>query len=126
MKILNDKKILTLAIILLVFTVFYFVVVNKISYAFVTDYDANFYYEQGVKIIEQSALKYAEEHQNEFTKEENIKYVTVQELIDNSYLTADEDGNLKDPLNENETFNKRKIKIKYVDNNFEIEIEKSA
>ncbi len=126
MKYLKDKKIMTLTIILLLFTIGYFIIVNKISYAFVNDYDASFYHTQVIHIIEQGAKKYAQDHQEEFTEEEPIKYVTVQELIDNDYLIPDEDGNIKDPSEEEVTFNSRKIRIKLQDNDFEIEIEKSV
>ena len=116
---------MTLAIILLVFTIGYFIIVNKISYAFVNDYDASFYHTQVMNIIEEGAKKYAQDHQEEFTEEEPIKYVTVQELIDNAYLIPDEEGNIKDP-SEDATFNSRKVRIKLQDNGFEIEIEKSV
>ncbi len=126
MKYFNDKKIMALAIILLVFTLVYFITVNKISYAFTNDYDANFYHEQVLNVIEDGAKKYAEDIKKEFTDEDVIKYVTVQELIDNNYLIPDENGNIKDPLNEKETFNARKVKIKKEGNSYTIEIEKSV
>ncbi len=126
MKYFTDKKIQILSIILLVFTIGYFIVINKISYAFEMDYDASFYHDQVEKLIEQSALKYAQDHKEIFTEEEAIKYVTVQELIDNSYLIPNEDGNIIDPSNENMFFNSRKVKIKMVNNNFEVKIEPTA
>ena len=123
MKYLNDKKIMTLAIILLVFTIGYFIVINKISYAFENDYDANFYHEQILNIIKSKAIKYAEDNKDKFSEEEPIEYVTVQELIDTSYLIPDENGNIKDPLDENTLLNPRKIRIKMENNAFEVQIE---
>ena len=37
MNLLKDKKIIALGVILLLFTIVYFVAINKISYAFETD-----------------------------------------------------------------------------------------
>ncbi len=121
MKFINDKKFLTLAIILLLFSISYFIVVNKISYAFVSDYNEDFYYDQVEKIIESSAKKYAEEYSAEFN--DGVKYITVQKLIDLGYLIPDESGDIKDPSNENSTFNNRQIYIRKTDDGFEIKIE---
>ena len=121
MKYLNNKKILTLGIILLVFTISYFIVVNKISYAFVIDYDTDFYYQQVENVIKQSAISYAKEHFDEFN--DGVEYVTVQKLIDLGYIIPDENGNIKDPTKENATFNNRQVYIKQIDNDFEVKLE---
>ena len=121
MKFINDKKLLILVVILLLFTIGYFTFVNKISYAFVNDYDTSFYYNQIENIIKQSAIKYAKEHPENF--DDGVEYITVQKLIEFGYLIPDENGNIEDPTKKNSTFNQRQVYIKQINDNFEVKIE---
>ena len=122
MKVLKDKNVILLALVLLVFTVGYFIVANKVSYAFVNDYDADFYHEKTMDIIKEGAIAYANNIKDEFTKDDNIKYVTVQELINDSYLIPDSEGNIGDPSKNNEPLNSKNIMIKLENDEFQIKI----
>ncbi len=111
MKIIKDKKIIILAVILTVFTIGYFIIANKISYAFSTDYDANETYNHTIDTITKSAIAYGEKNLDLFNENDTI-YIKVQDLIDNSYLIPDESGNINNPLKETESLNSNVIKIK--------------
>ena len=112
MKFLKDKKIIILVTILVLFTIIYFVVVNKISYAFSNRYDLDGFYNTTMNTIKKCAIAYGEQNLELFENEKTI-YIKVQDLIDNNYLVADESGVIKHPLNENETLNSNVIKLKY-------------
>lgn len=111
MKKIKDKKIIILGIILLVFTISYFVIVNKISYAFDNNIDTNKAYNARINVITTCAIAYGEANKDDFN-EEGVLYITVQTLIDNKYLIPDENGNIKNYLNEVEKLNDKKIRIK--------------
>ncbi len=121
MKYLKDKKIISLIAILLVFTIGYFIVANKISYAFSNNYDTNESYKQTIDTIKKCAIAYGEQNKNLF-ENEKIIYIKVQDLIDNNLLAVDEKGNISNPLKENETLNSNVIKLKYENEVFEAEV----
>jgi hypothetical protein len=122
MKILKDKKIIALAIVLMVFTIVYFVVVNKISYAFSNDFNTDKDYEKVVDIIKESAIVYAEKNKGLF-KEDKIIYIKVQDLIDNNLLIANANGEIVNPLNKTQNMNSNIIKIKLEDDKFIAEVD---
>ena len=108
---IKDKKIIVLVLILVIFSIAYFVVVNKISYAFEDGNDLKLIYESKIETITECAKKYGENNLNEFN-EEGIMYITVQDLIDNNYLSATDNGKIINILNINENLNNKKIRIK--------------
>lgn len=120
-KIISDKKIIVLFLILLVFTIGYFTIVNKMSYAFINNKNEDTSYNNLIKIIKMSAISYGEKHKDIFNKD-NIAYIKVQDLIDSECLVADEDGLVINPLN-NDSLNSKAIKLKLVDNQIEAEID---
>lgn len=122
MKIFKDKNVIGLIVILVIFTIGYFLLVNKISYAFSNDYDVEKSYNTILSLIEKSAIKYGEQNLELFDKE-NIIYIKVQDLIDHNLLIANEDGNIKNPLDKKENMNSNIIKIKYENENFEVEVD---
>lgn len=122
MKIFKDKKIIFLTIILVVFTIGYFVVVNKVSYAFSNNYDLEKAYNNTIKTIEECAIAYGEKNPDLFN-EENIVYIKVQDLIDNELLVANKDGNIQNPLKENETLNTNIVKIKKEKEKISVEVD---
>ena len=63
-----------LLVVMIVFTIGYFVVANKISYAFDVDYD-NDLYELTIESIEKQAVSYAKANEELFV-EENEVYVS--------------------------------------------------
>ena len=56
MKKIKDKKIIVLAVILIVFTISYFIIVNKISYAFDNNYDLTWAYNNTMNTIKKCAI----------------------------------------------------------------------
>lgn len=122
MKMFKDKKIIFLAAILAVFTIGYFVAVNKISYAFSDNYDLEKAYDNTIKTIEECAIAYGEKNSDLFN-EENIIYIKVQDLIDNEILVTNKDGNIQNPLKENETLNTKIVKIKKEKDKISVEVD---
>ena len=122
MKTINDKKIIFLGAILLIFTIGYFVIINKVSYAFVNDYDPNNVYDETINIIKKSAIAYGTNNPDLF-KEEDTVYKKVQDLIDANLLIPNEDGNIINPLKEEETLNDNVIKIKKEKDKITVEVD---
>ncbi len=123
MKILKDKKMIVLIGILVVFTIGYFMAVNKISHAFGEPYDPNDLYEVTMDTIRKSAIAYGENHTDLF-QNDNIVYIKVQDLIDSSLLVPNEEGKIINPLDTKETLNLNVVKIKYEDSMFDAEVDK--
>ena len=96
--------------VLLVFTVFYFVSANNISHAF--EYDENQEnYNMRINFIKSMADIYAKNNLELFD-DDNVAYITVQDLVDSDFLEADNDnGDVKDPTSEVRTLNNLKIRI---------------
>ena len=104
------------------FTIIYFVAVNKASYAFSSDYDVNDSYQSTIDTIKKCAVAYGKQN-NELFKKDNIIYVKVQDLIDNNLLAANSDGKIINPLNSNENLNSNIVKIKKEKDNIEVEVD---
>lgn len=111
MKKIKDKKIIVLILILLIFTVSYFVIVNKVSYAFDDNVDLDKFYSSRLDVITTCAVAYGKANIKEFN-EEGLLYITVQTLVDNNYLVANSDGIVENYLNDKEPLNEKKIRIK--------------
>lgn len=121
MKKIKDKKIIILAIVLVVYTIGYFVIINKVSYAFDNNIDVNKLYNARVDVITSCAISYGEDNKDSFN-EEGLLYITVQTLVDNNYLVADIDGKITNYLDETETLNDKKIRLKNIDGKISAEI----
>lgn len=121
MKKVKDKKIIVLVVILLVFSISYFVIVNKISYAFENNYDLSGAYNMRIKTITTCAVAYGKANIEEFN-EEGLLYITVQTLIDKKYLIPNSEGNINNSLNNLETLNGKKIRLKNEKNKISAEI----
>ncbi len=122
MKTINDKKIIILGAILLVFTIGYFVIINKVSYAFVNDYDPDKAYKETIDIIKKSAVVYGKNNPDLFQEEDTV-YKKVQDLIDANLLVPNEEGNVINPLKEEETLNNNVIKIKKEKDKITVEVD---
>lgn len=124
MVLLKDKKLIILAVILAVFTVGYFIIANKISYAFVADYDAKELYNSTLEAIKQSAIAYGKANLDQIQKSESHTiYPKVQDLVDSGLLVPNENGLIVNPLKTNESLNNNMIKIKYEKEEFFVEID---
>lgn len=108
---IKDKKIIILILILVVFTIGYFIIVNKISYAFENNYDLNNVYDSRIETITKCAEAYGKDNSENFN-EEGLLYITVQTLIDNGYLVPNGEGLITNTLNSEENLNDKKIRIK--------------
>ncbi len=123
MKFYEDKKIIGLGVILVLFTVVYFVVANKLSYAFSDGLDKEAMYNDTIEIITKSAIAYGNDNIDLIKESENNTiYPKVQDLIDNGYLVADENGNIVNPINNNKILNSYGLKIKYADGKISAEV----
>lgn len=122
MSLLKDKKIITLIIILVLFTLSYFIIVNKVSYAFLDNTNLNAVYDSTIKTIEKCAAAYGKQHLELFEKEKII-YIKVQDLIDSNLLATNENGNIINPLNIEENLNSKVIKIKLEQDEFFVEVD---
>lgn len=121
MKRIKDKKIFVLIGILIVFSIAYFVVVNKVSYAFDNNFDLSDAYNNRIKTITSCAVAYGRENIEEFN-EDGLLYITVQTLIDKNYLIPNSEGNINNYLNNLETLNDKKIRLKNENNKISAEI----
>lgn len=96
--------------ILLVFTIGYFIIANKVSYAFAYD-STTYLYDSKIKLITKSANLYGESNLSLF-KEKDTIYVTVGDLVEKGILLADDEaGNVKDPTSEVKNLNELKVRI---------------
>ena len=109
---IKDKKIIVLVLILVVFSIGYFFIVNKISYAFENDYNLEKSHNKTIEVITKCAEVYGKDNLDQFN-DEGILYTTVQTLIDGGYLVTNEEGNIINSLNNSETLNNNKIRLKY-------------
>ena len=120
----NDKKIIALIVLLSVFSIGYFVVMNKVSYAFVNDYDVDREYNKTISTIKASAIAYGEKNIDSFKKEDgNTIYPKVQDLIDARLLVPNSEGLIVNPKKTSETLNSKMVTIKYENNLFTVEID---
>lgn len=113
---LKSKNLVLYEIIglLAIFTIIYFVAVNRISYAFTYDAETELY-NQKISLIKKASENYASKNLEMFTEEETI-YVTVQDLVDEGfYLADDESGKVQDPTSDVKTLNALKIRLSYKD-----------
>ena len=106
--------------VLAIFTVVYFVSINKISYAFSYN-KTDALYDMKMTVISKSAEVYATNDKDLF-KEKDTIYVTVGELIEKGYLVADKEEKLMNPKSEVKDLNDLKIRIKKAKDSFEIKI----
>ena len=123
MKFYNDKKIIALGILICVFTIGYFIVMFKYSYAFSPNNNSEELYAITIDNIQKASEAYSEKNKTEFTKENgNTIVIKVQDLIDARLLVTDEDGNIINPLNSKEILNSKIVTIKLVDDKYEVKV----
>lgn len=121
MKKIKDIKVIILGLILFVFTIGYFVIVNKVSYAFENGYDIKSVEETKMNIISKCAESYGKKHLDDFN-DEGLIYITVQNLIDEGYLAANTEGKVINIKDTKTSLNDKKIRIKLIDDKVTAEI----
>ena len=120
MKNKNIFLYVTLAI-LFVFTIIYFVAINKVSYAF-THNETQELYNSKINLITKCAILYAEQNPDLFSEKDSI-YITVNDLVEYGILQADdENGNVKNPTSEVKVMNELKIRITSKDDKISVKI----
>ncbi len=122
MNLYKDKKIIALGIVLLVFTIMYFIVVNRMSYAFETENLSKDSYNSLISTIKECAKAYAS-HNMELFKEETTVYIKIQDLIDSNFLIPNNGENVVNPIDNTTILNSNIIKIKKEDNSFSVEVD---
>lgn len=110
MEKLKDVKLIVFVVTMVLFTAVYFVTVNKISYAFETDYDVKDEYNTKIDTIKACATKYGESNPELF-KEEDTIYIKVNDLVTANLLATNYEGNVIDPIT-SKVMNETVIKIK--------------
>ncbi len=110
--IVNKKgyTVIELLIVMIVFGIITAAFVGATSYAFKDNTDE--YYKTRISNIESNAKRYA--MTLEELKTEKSKIITVKDLLEEGYLTADNNnGDVLDPRNSKATLNNVKIKLTY-------------
>lgn len=107
--------------VITLFTIGYFISAYNISFAFPTgDETAN--YDNKLKLVKKAAELYGENHMERFGEENNF-YITIDDLVKEGYLIADnEEGDYKDPTSDVLTLNDTKIRITNKDGAIEAKI----
>ena len=96
--------------VLFVFTIFYFATANNISHAFEYD-EQQEKYNIKINLIKSMSDVYAKKN-TEIFDEDNVVYITVQDLVDSELIDPDNDnGDVKDPTSEVKTLNDLKIRL---------------
>lgn len=120
MEKLKDIKLLSCLAVLLVFTIGYFLMVNKISYAFDNSVDLSNSHDKKIKVIEECSKKYASINDNLFNEDDTI-YIKVSDLVKADLLTTNREENVVDILN-GKILDDNVIKIKKEQDNYIIEV----
>ena len=120
MEKLKDIKLLSCLAVLLVFTIGYFLMVNKISYAFDSTVDLSKSHDNKIKVIEECSKKYASINDNLFNEDDTI-YIKVSDLVKADLLTTNREENVVDILN-GKILDDNVIKIKKEQDNYIIEV----
>ena len=96
--------------VLFVFTIFYFTTANNISHAFEYD-EQQEKYNIKINLIKSMSDVYAKKN-TEIFDEDNVVYITVQDLVDSELIDPDNDnGDVKDPTSEVKILNDLKIRL---------------
>ncbi|MGN1378926.1 MAG: hypothetical protein ACI4XR_00790 [Bacilli bacterium] len=105
--------------ILVLFSIFYFVTMNKFSYAFSYN-EVEVSKESQNLLINKCAQVYAENHQELFKDSDTI-YVSINELVEENILPS-EDGKVYEAGSNVKTINNYKVRITLKDGNYEMKI----
>ncbi len=111
---MNNKGFTTieLLIVVLVFSLVYFVSVLNVTYAFETDTD-EVAYNQVINLIEKQAESYAFDTEGFFAEDDTV-YIYVKDLVEFNYFKADENGNVVNPSIPSKYLNDEKIKVEKI------------
>lgn len=106
--------------VIVIFSVIYFVTMNKYSYAF--SYDST--YEQSKneeRLLTKAAQLYAENNKSIF-KDKDTVYITVDDLVNAKLIKADENGKVYLTGSDVKTINDMKIRLVYKDEKITVKL----
>ena len=109
----NGYTLVELLVLVVAMGVAAFFTIRNVSYALVDN--TNELYNESIYSILEAAKTYGND--NLEALKESSMVITVQDLIDKSYLGSDENGNFKDIRTEGATLNDLKIAISYDEEN---------
>lgn len=112
MKKKNGYSIVELIVLLAIVGAAMLLVIGKLSYAFVDNSEE--FYQNKLDYILEKAEDYGEIIKERIQEEQEV-IVSVNELITNKVIGANEDGKITDPRDENKDLNDRQISLKIVD-----------
>ena len=110
----NGKISIILLIVLGIFTIGYFFIVNKFSYVFDVDFEEDLY-ELKIASIERQSEIYAQGHSELFSESNDI-YLTVEDLVTENVIISNNAGNVIDPRDNEKTLNDLTAKTTNKDN----------
>ena len=114
----KNTFLISILAVLGVFTILYFAVASKVSYAFSYD-EEKARYDSKISAITDLAVIYGEKNKDLFTETDTI-YITVSDLVEKGLLEADDnEGNVKDPTSDVKTLNSLKIRINHTEEKYE-------
>lgn len=96
-------------VILSVFTLAYFIIMNKISYNFNVDYEIDLYNLTIASIEEQAAL-YGRGNETIFVDNDTV-YMSVSDLAQEGAIVSSSEGTVIDPRDDTKTLNDLRVKI---------------
>lgn len=119
MKQIKNLPLYLSIFVIVIFSVFYFVSVNKYSYAFSYDEvkEASLHQE---RLIKKCAEVYADSNKNLFDGKETI-YITIDDLVQKKLL-ASENGKIYEAGSSVKEINDKKIRITLSDGKYDIKI----
>lgn len=100
-----------------VFTISYFSIANNISYAFNYDEKAAMY-DTKIQQISTISKLYAANH-IELFENNDVAYITVDDLVKEELIKSDSDGKVKDPVDPIKTLNNIKIRLTKLTDGFD-------
>lgn len=96
-------------VILSVFTIAYFIIINKISYNFDVDYATDLY-NLTITSIEKHASLYGEANEDIFAENSTI-YMSVSDLATQGAIVSSTEGTVIDPRDDSRTLNDLRVKL---------------
>ncbi len=105
----NGYTLIELLVLVVLMGVAAFITIKSVSYALVDN--TNELYNESIYSILEAARIYGNDNLEELKQSSMV--VTVQDLIDKSYLGCEEDGSFKDIRTEGATLNDLKVTISY-------------
>ena len=105
----NVSTKVEIAVILSVFTLVYFIIMNKVSYNFNVDYETDLYNLTIASIEEQAAL-YGKGNDAIFEENDTV-YMSVSDLALEGAIISNGEGTVTDPRDDAKTLNDLRVKI---------------